>query len=148
MDNDLIKRVKSILRNHDEIFYPVKQLYKNKMLNQELPPFESFVNDLRLQPDLIVTQNFKSRNDQDPVVMLRERIPTLEEIITNVRANIGNTLENLNSAYTSGIQEMTPEEEDMLLEAMARTKNLQEEMERMFAAAKEKPPVKKSTEGD
>ena len=148
MDNDLTKRVKSILRNHDEIFYPVKQLYKNKHLNQELPPFESFVNELRLQPDLVVTQNFKTKDDQDPVVMLKERIPTLDEIMTNVRTNIGNTLENLNTAYTSGIQEMTPEEEDMLLEAMARTKNLQEEMERMFVSAREKPPVTDSAEGE
>ncbi len=148
MDNDIIKRVKSILRTHDEIFYPLKKLYQNKQLSQDLPSFESFVNELRLQPDLVITQNFKTRDDQDPVVMLKERIPTLEEIMTNVRTNIGNTLENLNSAYTSGITEMTPEEEDMLLEAMARTKNLQQEMERMFAAAREKPPANDPNEGD
>jgi len=148
MDNDIFKRVKSILRNHDEIFYPVRKLYKNKLISQELPSFETFVNELRSQPDLVVTKNLQTKDDQDPVVMLKERIPTLNEIINNVRTNIGSTLENLNSAYASGIKEMTPEEEDMLLEAMARTKNLQQEMERMFAETRAKSLEKDQKDKD
>ena len=148
MSDDIFKRVKSILRNHDEIFYPVRKLYQNKLIGHQLPSFAAFVDQLRSQPDLVVTKNLKDKDDHDPVVMLKERIPTLDEIITNVRSNIGNTLENLNSAYATGIKEMTPEEEDMLLEAMARTKNLQQEMERMFAEAKGKASEKGKKETD
>jgi hypothetical protein len=148
MSDDIFKRVKSILRNHDEIFYPVRKLYQNKLIGHQLPSFAAFVDQLRSQPDLVVTKNLKDKDDHDPVVMLKERIPTLDEIITNVRSNIGNTLENLNSAYATGIKEMTPEEEDMLLEAMARTKNLQQEMERMFAEAKGKAAEKGKKETD
>jgi hypothetical protein len=122
MDDDTLIKLKSILRGHNEIFFPVKELYNNRLISSDLPPLESLVQELRAQPDLVVTKNLKTRDEDDPVVMLKERIPTLNEIIAKVRASIGGTLENLNQTYTAGIGEMTSDEEDLLLETMRRTK--------------------------
>ena len=135
MNKDVLAKVKNILRAHEEIFFPVKELYNNRLVSPDLPPFEELVQELKTQPDLVVTKNLKTRDENDPVVMLKERIPTLNEIVAKVRASIGGTLENLNQAYTAGIGEMTSDEEDLLLETMRRTKTLREEMEKMFADA-------------
>jgi hypothetical protein len=138
MNNDTLIKVKKILRYHEEIFFAVKDLYKIRLLNHELPPLDELVRELKSQPDLVVTQNLRTGEQSDPVVMLRERIPTLEGIISRVRASLAGTLENLNKAYAAGIGTMAPEEEDLLLEALQRTKKLGSEMERMFADARER----------
>jgi hypothetical protein len=139
MNKDIMAKVKNILRGHDEIFFPVKELYNNRLVSPDLPPFDDLLRELKEQSDLVVTRNLKTRDGDDPVVMLRERIPTLDEIIAKVRTSIGGTLDNLNQAYAAGIGEMAPAEEDMLIETMRRTKQLRDEMERMFAEAKQRP---------
>lgn len=138
MNKTILAKVKMILRDNEEIFFPLRDLYNNRLLSPDLPPLDELIRELKAQPDLVVTQNLKNRYENDPVVMLKERIPTLDEIIAKVRTSIGGTLENLNQAYTTGIGEMAPDEEDLLLETMQRTKKLKEEMELMFAETKQR----------
>ncbi len=135
MDKDTIIKIKNLLRDYPEVFFPVRNLYQNRLIGMDLPPFHKLVDELRSHPDLVVTKNIKTRDENDPVVMLRERIPTLEEIVGEIRSGIGNTLDNLSRAYNAGIDGMSPEEEDMMLEAMRRTRDLRNEMERIFAEA-------------
>jgi hypothetical protein len=138
MDKDTLTKVKLVLRGREEIFFPVKELYNNHLLGPELPPMEELVAELKAQPDLVVTRNLGTRDENDPVVMLRERIPSLEDIIDRVRDSIGSTLENLTKAYDAGLPGMSREEEDQMLEALQRTKELRDEMERMFADARQR----------
>ncbi|MCU0989429.1 MAG: hypothetical protein MUE63_07575, partial [Xanthomonadales bacterium] len=92
MNKDTLTKVKHLLRGRDEIFYPVRELYNNKLLGPELPPMDELVAELRSQPDLVVSKNLGTSDENDPVVMLRERIPSLDEIIGRVRDSIGSTL--------------------------------------------------------
>lgn len=136
MNKDTLTKVKHMLRGRDEIFFPIKELYNNRLIGPELPPMDELVAELRAQPDLVVTKNLGTSDESDPVVMLRERIPSLDEIIGRVRDSIGSTLENLTKAYDAGLSDMSREDEDRMLEALQRTKDLRDEMERMFADAK------------
>jgi hypothetical protein len=146
MNKDTLTKVKHLLRGRDEIFYPVRELYNNKLLGPELPPMDELVAELRSQPDLVVSKNLGTSDENDPVVMLRERIPSLDEIIGRVRDSIGSTLENLTKAYDAGLPDMSREDEDRMLEALQRTKDLRDEMERMFADARSRATKKEDGE--
>jgi hypothetical protein len=136
MNKDTIVKIKSILRNHPDIFFPLKKLYTNNLVGADLPSIQELIAELKTQPDLVITKNLRTRDEDDPVVMLRERIPTLDEIASKIDDSINGTLENLNQVYSAGIGGMAQEEEDLLLEAMRRTKNMRTEMERLFADIK------------
>ena len=150
MSDKIIDFCKDFLEAEEEYMVPVKKLWL--IMSEEL-------NDEKIEPDeltKLLKENdlFKVYEDLDkqeqswpeeeelemeklghfkgPRVMLKSRTPSKDEVAQVLQKKMQNMLDNLKKAYDVRPDDLSDEEEKQLLEAMQKSKELQENIGKAF----------------
>jgi len=134
----------SLLENAEDFYVPVKKIWKE--LNSQgykIPNYDDFLGYLKKDKRFEVKEfkeiDFGDEEEMEELgfysgarVKLRSRKITKEDMQRITLKHAQNVIDNLVKAYQVRPEDLTPDEEDELIELMRRAKNLKEKINEVF----------------
>lgn len=148
----IARRIKELLREDPDFLVPVKKLMRHFLKDEPLPEYHEFLALLKADPDLVVMDLEDKSEDEDwdekemealgyytgPRVRLKDRVPSPADIAAILKRHTDRMMEALGQAYCLGVEDFTEEEEDGMLELLARAKNLRDSVQKAISVSKKK----------
>jgi hypothetical protein len=139
----------SILEKAEDFYVPVKKIWKElRSQGYELGEFDDFLRALKKDKKFEISE-FKDQDLKDgkemeelgfysgPRVKLKSRKITKEDMERIILKHMQNMIDNLVKAYQVSPEDLSPEEEDKLIEIMRKAKDLKEKIKATFKPKKE-----------
>lgn len=149
MNNNILDLIISPLETEPDFYIPIKKLWNvlKRGCNFEVPPFDEFITLIRKDGRFIVESTGNAPWEEDPEetaqmeelnyyagpkVRLSSRLPTKNDMERIVLKQTQRIIDSLVKAYENRPEDLPEEDECQLIETMAKTKKLKEEIQKAF----------------